>query len=248
MYAKLLVLISAMSLPGVALAGHAEDDWPEPVKEYSTGQVLFDRLELTRTNKEENIAVWDMSAWYGGDYNRIVFKSEGENAQDDGAATHIESAELLYGRLISPFWSFQAGVGTRGELSSSNTMEKYAVVSLVGLAPYWFEMDNSLMINKEGDVQFVNETEYEWQLTQTSYLQPRVELTANLTDSAEYRRQSGLSNLRVGLRYRHEITREFAPYIGIYWNTALGNTADYMKSMGDDTTETGFVLGARVWF
>ena len=77
-------------------------------------------------------------------------------------------------------------------------MENYAVVSFMGLAPYWFEMDNSLMVNEEGDVQFVSETEYEWQLTQTSYLQPRIELTANLTDSDKYERQSGLSNLRVG--------------------------------------------------
>lgn len=31
-------------------------------------------------------------------------------------------------------------------------MENYAVVSFMGLAPYWFEMDNSLMVNEEGDV------------------------------------------------------------------------------------------------
>lgn len=247
MYGKSL-LLSAALLPGIALAGYAEEDWPEPVKDYRTGQVLFDRLELTRTNEQENAAVWDMMAWYGGDYHRVVFKSEGENIQDDGGPTHLESAELLYGYLISPFWSFQAGIGTRGELSSDSSMENYAVVSFMGLAPYWFEMDNSLMINEEGDVQFVSETEYEWQLTQTSYLQPRVELTANLTDSDEYQRQSGFSNLRVGLRYRHEVSREFAPYIGVYWNSALGNTADSMERMGEDTTETGLVLGARVWF
>ena len=33
-----------------------------------------------------------------------------------------------------------------------------------------------------------------------------------------------------------------------YWNGALGNTADEMKRMGEDTTETGVVLGTRVWF
>ena len=247
MYAKALLFTTAL-LPAVAMAGHAEEGWPEPVKEYYTGQVLFDRLELTRTDEEENVAVWDMMAWYGGDYHRFVFKSEGENIQDDGEPTDLEKAELLYGYLMSPFWSFQAGVGTRGSLSSNASMENYAVVSFMGLAPYWFEMDNSLMVNEEGDVQFVSETEYEWQLTQTSYLQPRIEFTANLTDSDKYERQSGLSNLRVGLRYRHEISREFAPYIGVYWNGALGNTADEMKRMGEDTTETGVVLGARVWF
>lgn len=247
MYGKHLIL-AVLLFPGIALAGHAEDHWPEPVKEYYTGQVLFDRLELTRTSDEENLAVWDMMAWYGGDYHRVVFKSEGENIQDDGAPTHLESAELLYSYLVSPFWSFQAGVGTRGELSSDSSMENYAVISMMGLAPYWFEMDNSLMINEEGDIQFVSETEYEWQLTQVSYLQPRIELTANLTDSEEYQRQSGFSNIRIGLRYRHELSREFAPYVGVYWSSALGNTADYIKSLGEDSTETGLVLGARVWF
>lgn len=76
MYGKSL-LVGAALLPGLAVAGHAKEDWPEPVKEYYTGQVLFDRLELTRTNEEENLAVWDMMAWYGGDYHRAVFKSEG---------------------------------------------------------------------------------------------------------------------------------------------------------------------------
>ncbi|WP_286842537.1 copper resistance protein B, partial [Idiomarina sp. UBA4206] len=75
MVAKSLLFTTAL-LPAVAMAGHAEEGWPEPVKEYYTGQVLFDRLELTRTDEEENVAVWDMMAWYGGDYHRFVFKSE----------------------------------------------------------------------------------------------------------------------------------------------------------------------------
>jgi len=93
------------------------------------GQVLFDRLEYTRTDEQQNIAVWDMQAWYGGDYHRLVFKSEGENTQNDGMPTDLERAELLYGYLVSSFWSIQFGVGTKGELSSDADMENYAVVS-----------------------------------------------------------------------------------------------------------------------
>ena len=54
------------------------------------------------------------------------------------------------------------------------------------------------MVNEEGDIQLRSETEYERRLSQTAYLQPRVEITANVTDSEKYRRESGLSNLRVG--------------------------------------------------
>ena len=189
-----------------------------------------------------------MQAWYGGDYHRLVFKSEGENTQNDGMPTDLERAELLYGYLVSSFWSIQFGVGTKGELSSDADMENYAVVSYQGLAPYWFEMENSLRINEDGDMQFINETEYDWQLSQVSYLQPRLEVVANLTDSEKYDRQSGLSNIRIGLRYRHEIVREVAPYVGVYYSKALGNTADALKAEGKSTSETGVVLGARIWF
>lgn len=245
---KNFLLLLGGLFPLIASAGHAKDDWPEPVSEHYTGRVLFDRLEIARTNQHEQSAVWDMMAWYGGDYHRLVFKTEGENVQNDGAPTDIEKAELLYGYLVSPFWSIQAGVGARGELSSDSSFEHYAVLSFSGLAPYWFEMDNSLMVNEEGDIQLRSETEYEWRLSQTAYLQPRVEITANVTDSEKYRRESGLSNLRVGLRYRQEISREFAPYIGVYWNQALGNTADRLQREERQTHETGIVVGARVWF
>ena len=177
----------------------------------------------------------------------VLFLKEGENTQNDGMPTDLERAELLYGYLVSSL-SIQFGVGKKGELSSDADMENYAVVSYQGLAPYWFEMENSLRINEDGDMQFINETEYDWQLSQVSYLQPRLEVVANLTDSEKYDRQSGLSNIRIGLRYRHEIVREVAPYVGVYYSKALGNTADALKAEGKSTSETGVVLGARIWF
>jgi len=208
----------------------SKDNWPSPIPNENFGQVLFDRLEYTRTDEQQNRAVWDMQAWYGGDYHRLVFKSEGENTQNDGMPTDLERAEVLYGYLVSAFWSVQVGVGTKGEMSSDADME------------------NSLRINEDGDMQFINETEYDWQLSQVSYLQPRLEVVANLTDSEKYNRQSGLSNIRIGLRYRHEIVREIAPYVGVYYSKALGNTADALKADGESTSETGVVVGARIWF
>ena len=100
----------------------SRDDWPSPIPNEYFGQVLFDRLEYTRTDEQQNIGVWDMQAWYGGDYHRLVFKSEGENTQNDGMPTDLERAELLYGYLVSSFWSIQFGVGTKGELSSDAAM------------------------------------------------------------------------------------------------------------------------------
>ena len=246
-----LKIVVPLVLAGVSApvwAGHAEDDWPEPVKPYRTGQILFDRLEVTRTDNDEDLLVWDMLAWYGSDRNRIYFKSEGENQKDDGEPTELESAEVLASRLIAPFWELQGGIGTRGSLASGAERENYLVFSLFGVAPYRFEMDNSITVNEDGDIAATIEAEYDLRLTQASYLQPRLEVAAALTDAEAYDRPTGLNDIRVGLRYRYELSREFAPYIGAYWSRPLGDKADQIRAGGGDDSETGLVIGARIWF
>ena len=44
------------------VAQETPESWPSPVKDTLNGIVLFDRLEVARNNREENIAVWDMIA------------------------------------------------------------------------------------------------------------------------------------------------------------------------------------------
>ena len=248
MHLRVLLVVLAFAGSNYSLAQETPKDWPSPVVDTLNGIVLFDRLEVARNNREENIGVWDMVAWYGGDTYRLYFKSEGENKQDDGEPTDIERAELLASKLIAPFWEIQAGLGTRGTLTSESNMENYAVISLYGLAPYQFEMDNSLIVNEDGDISFAVEAEYEVRMTQTSYLQPRLAISGSLTESTRYDRQSGFNSIRLGLRYRYEFSREFAPYVGMYWSRALGNTADVAELAGESVSETGFVLGARFWF
>lgn len=247
---SLTLLISLMgivtSIP--ALAGHAKESWPAPVKSYQTGQIMIDRLEVTRTDNDEDVVVWDMKAWYGGDRNRVYFKSEGENALDDGEPSELESAELLASRLIAPFWQLQAGVGTSGSTASDANRENYLVLSLLGIAPYRFEMDSSITVNEDGDIAASMEAEYDLRLTQVSYLQPRLELTAALTDAPDYERPSGFNSVRLGFRYRYELAREFAPYVGVYWSRALGDKAALVREGGDEANETGIVVGARMWF
>ena len=59
---------------------------------------------------------------------------------------------------------------------------------------------------------------------------------------------SGLSDLEVGLRLRYEITRQFAPYIGVEWIGKFGGTADFAKAASENTDETRWVAGLRLWF
>ena len=50
------------------------------------------------------------------------------------------------------------------------------MIALQGLAPYKFELDNSLYISEDGDVTLSIEAEYDLRITQRLVLQTRNEL------------------------------------------------------------------------
>ena len=56
---------------------------------------------------DRNPASWEFLGWWGGDYNRLWFKSEG--ATDTTNVAGEGDVQLLYGRLVSPFWDVQLG-------------------------------------------------------------------------------------------------------------------------------------------
>jgi len=53
----------------------------------------------------------------------------------------------------------------------------------------------------------------------------------------------GLSNIGINMNLKYEITREFAPYIGISYSRNFGNTNDMNK-----VNEINLVTGVRIWF
>ena len=77
---------------------------------------------------------------------------------------------------------------------------------------------------------------------------PKIEINFYGQDDAEVGIGSGLSDVELGLRLRYEIRREFAPYIGVIWSKLFGNTADFAKTAGQDTSEAQLVIGLRAWF
>jgi copper resistance protein B len=59
---------------------------------------------------------------------------------------------------------------------------------------------------------------------------------------------AGLTSAELGLRLRYEITRKFAPYVGVSWTWASGRTADYRRIDGESTAARAIVLGIKSWF
>jgi copper resistance protein B len=205
-------------------------------------QVMFNLAEV-QVRQGRDTYRWDGEAWFGGDINRLTIKSEGEGVFRQG----IESAEVqaLYSRAIGPYFNLQAGIRHDFQPSPSRT---YATIGFEGLAPYWFEVEGAAFLSDKGDVLGRLEGYYDQRLTQRLVLQPRVEFNLSAQDVPENRIGSGLVDAELGLRLRYEITRQFAPYIGVSYEAKTGRTADYARADGEDPTTTSLVAGVRIWF
>lgn len=238
-------LTSAASENGYA----APAAWGSPMEESLYGTFLFDRLEYAVTGEDEASQVWDFQGWYGGDVQRVYLKGEGENTLGDGEAAEFESLELLYSHLVAPFWELQGGLGYQGGIATDDHPERsYAVASLVGTTPYLVELTSSLRLSEDGDLAASLEAERDLRITQRTILQPRVELKLAADRAEAFGVGQGLNSTRFGLRLRYEVSREFAPYVGAYWEKQHGDTADMTRAEGGDVEETGIVAGVRMWF
>ena len=79
-------------------------------------------------------------------------------------------------------------------------------------------------------------------------MQPEAELNFYSKDDPSRRIGSGLSDLDTGVRLRYEISRKFAPYIGLAYSGRYGNTARYSRQVGETTSAPRFLFGLRLWF
>lgn len=186
--------------------------------------------------------LFDGELWYGGDINRLVVRAEGEGSFGE-AAEELEF-QALYSRALDAYWNWQAGI----RVDAQPNGRAYAVVGVEGLAPYWFDVESALFLSERGDLFARVQASYDQRLTNRLILQPLVELNAAAQDVGRDGIGSGLSDVELGLRLRYEIRREFAPYVGISHERALGDTADFARAAGEDPSVTSFAIGLRTWF
>ena len=207
-----------------------------------TYKVLIDQLEAKIRDGRDGYG-WDAQAWYGGDIDKIWFKTEGEG--EFGHTVETAEVQALWSHAIDPWFDLQAGV--RYDFRP-DPERAYLVLGVQGLAPYWFEVDAAAFISHKGDVSARLEAEYDLRLTQQLILQPRLEVDLALQDVPELGVGSGLSTGEVGARLRYEIRPEFAPYIGVEYERAFGGTARFRRAEGEDRGGWSLLLGLRTWF
>jgi copper resistance protein B len=203
--------------------------------------VVFDRLEVWNADKGTGMA-WEGQSWIGTDLNRLWLRSEGERV---AGRTDKASLEVLYGRSLSPWWDVVTGVRHDFKPGAS---QDFAAIGVMGLAPYKFEVAATAYIGQSGQTSARIEVEYETLLTNRLILQPLVELNLYGQDDARRGIGSGLGTIEAGLRLRYEVSRQFAPYVGIVRERAFGRSADFRSDEGEHIDDTRFVAGLRFWY
>ena len=109
-------------------------------------------------------------------------------------------------------------------------------------------MDASLFISEDGDVSARLTGEYELLLTQRLILTPEAEINLAAQRVENFGVGSGLNDIELGLRLRYEISRRFAPYVGINWQRKFFETADLAREEGESVGDFSVLAGVRLLF
>jgi copper resistance protein B len=207
----------------------------------AVGKVLLDQLDWRDADRGTAFA-WDAQAYYGTDYNKLWLKTEGEHTS---GTTEDARVELLWDRIVTRWWSTQAGV--RHDFGEGPSRD-WLAVGVQGLAPYFFEIEATAYVGDAGRTAARVKAEYELLFTQRLILTPELELNLYGKDDPERRIMSGFSDAQLALRLRYEIRREVAPYIGVAWTHRFGRTADLVRAAGEDASDFEALAGIRIWF
>lgn len=207
-----------------------------------TSKLLVDQLEA-KINRGRDGYAWDAQAWHGGDVDKLWLKAEGEG--DFGHKLEKAEVQALWSRAIDPWFDLQAGL--RYDVRPQPD-RAYFVLGVQGLAPYWFELDAAAFLSSKGDASARVEAEYDLRITQTLILQPRLEIELALQHVPEIGLGSGLASGELGMRLRYEIRPEFAPYLGVQYERAFGDTARFRRLEGEGAGGLSLLVGLRTWF
>lgn len=203
-------------------------------------RVLIENLE--GVNGNHNGGAWDAQAWYGGDFDKLWVKSEGETL---GHRTTGSKVEALWAHAVLPFWDTQLGL--RHDFSGGPSRE-WLAFGVQGISPYWFDVEATGYVGDAGRTAARLKADYDIYLTQRVVIRPEVELNAYGQADPERNIGAGLSDGQLQLRLRYEFTRAFASYLGLVWDRKFGASATYARREGDSAVDHRLVAGAMFFF
>lgn len=208
------------------------------------GMLALEQLEY-RAGDGDEVLRWEGHAWYGDGLERVWLRSEGAHAVDDAEA-EVE-VQLLYSRLVSPFWELQGGLRYDREVAGDAALA-HLVVGLQGTAPYRFDTTAALFLGDDGALSLRLTSLRSVLLTQRWSLQLRGEIEAASSAARAFGRGSGLNALELGVRVRYQVRPELVPYLGVHWERRLGGSAELARDAGQGAGDLQLVGGISFWF
>ncbi len=215
---------------------------PHMMDNAPTWQVLFDKFGVLRNRDGRNALDWDGRFWFGTATDRLLVKSEGERENGEGSDGKVEA---FWSHAVSPFWDLQ--LGARRDIGAG-PKRNWAAVGIEGVLPYNIELEATGYAGSSGRTALALKAEYDLLLTQRLIFTPELEASLYGKDDPERGIGSGLSDGSLSLRLRYEVTREFAPYIGVSFERKFGQTARYASDAGASRSQTAIMAGVRFWF
>ncbi|WP_404547225.1 copper resistance protein B [Dyella jejuensis] len=204
------------------------------------GMLLVDQLEYA--NGDDNRGPgWDVEAWYGNDSNKLWLRSEG-----DGSRGRIDSGDLevLWNHSVAAFWNTQFGI--RHDLGEGSGRD-WAALGVAGVAPYWVELEATAYLSASGRLAARVRAQYSLRFTQRWLLQPEFEANGYSRQDTAQRIGGDAANAQLGLRLRYDITRQFAPYLGVVWMRRFGTNMEIPWENREPVFDRRIVAGVHFW-
>jgi len=215
---------------------------PHMMDNAPTWQVLFDKFGASRNRDGQNALEWDGRFWLGTATDRLLVKSEGERESGGGSDGKVEA---FWSHAISPFWDLQ--LGARRDIGAG-PKRNWAAVGVEGLLPYNIELTATAYAGPSGRSALALKAEYDLLLTQRLIFTPELQASVYGKNDPQRGIGSGLSQGSLSLRLRYEVTREFAPYVGVSFERKFGQTASYASDAGESRSQAAVIAGVRFWF
>ncbi|MFT5721333.1 MAG: copper resistance protein B [Motiliproteus sp.] len=208
--------------------------------EHNFWAVQADRVEY---DADTEAAAFDLRGWYGTTYDRLYLNFEG-----DVANGRLEESQIGVGWSHAYTAYFDTQLGIRLDQYAEGADRQWLAAGIEGLAPYWFEVSMTAYLGDSGRTAMALDADYELLLSQQWVLEPSAGLSLYGQKDVENGLGEGFADASLGLRLRYEITRQFAPYVGLEWTRKLGQTADMARAADDVVGDTGYVVGVKFWF
>ncbi len=202
----------------------------------------LERFEHRYGKETGDIIAIEGNVSYGGDKWKLYGLLEAEYARDESAWEAVE----VQGRMAVPVSTFWDGFAGLRHDTRPHPARSYVTAGFTGLAPYFIETDASLFISEEGHISARIEAEKDILITQRLIFQPLIKLDMAARDDEEIGVASGFVKTELGLRWRYEMTRDFAPYIGLNYERKWADSGRLAVSHGEKDEVIALHVGLKL--